>query len=299
MAMREGYNGPDLFEACRRKGIAAIGYRGRNLGCDWSRFSIEEFRKRWKKNGWPVTARKYCEYMLFDMKPGDVIYAKSGPRIVGRGTVTRGYGYDPTILQDERCDWPHYVRVEWESSFRPFRCLLESEQSTIFKLNEARIEKVRKAEARAGNGAAKVPVETPEAVRNGDEGGRSSVGGGGFGDYEQNCIVEQAAVSCVIDKYKRDGWAVKSVERERCGYDLQCTRGNAEAHVEVKGVSGDALSFPITPNEVRAARADKAFRLCVVTMATSTLRRPHEFTGAEFLSKFTLVPVQYMAHREH
>lgn len=120
-------------------------------------------------------------------------------------------------------------------------------------------------------------------------------GGAGFGSPEQNRLVEQAAINFVTTKYKEDGWQVRSVEQENRGYDLLCTRRGLEAHVEVKGISGSTPTFQITANEVKTARKDATFRLCVVTNALSQPRIYCALSGKQFLSQFALNPLQYMA----
>lgn len=62
---------------------------------------------------------------------------------------------------------------------------------------------------------------------------------------------------------------MKSVELERCGYDLHCTRNEVEEHVEVKGLSGSDLAFIVTAGEMTRAGQDEAFFLYVVTEALS------------------------------
>ena len=72
----------------------------------------------------------------------------------------------------------------------------------------------------------------------------------GFGDAKTNKLIERAAVRKVTRRLKRSGFKVRSRERDGVGYDLDATRGRTELHVEVKGVSGDVMQFPITRKEV-------------------------------------------------
>jgi hypothetical protein len=57
-------------------------------------------------------------------------------------------------------------------------------------------------------------------------------------------------------EYKQNGWNVESVEQDKCGYDLHCTKSSLEEHVEVKGIRGLDPSFIITAGEVRRAGSD-------------------------------------------
>ena len=119
--------------------------------------------------------------------------------------------------------------------------------------------------------------------------------GAGFGDPAENPIVEAAGISAVTTEYENDGWTVNSVEREKCGFDLDCRKGCAIANVEVKGVSGSKPSFPITWGEVQQAKTNPNFVLAVVTSALTKSRRVIRYSGPEFLRSFNLRPVQYQA----
>lgn len=51
-------------------------------------------------------------------------------------------------------------------------------------------------------------------------------------------------------------WNVANVASEKRGYDLKCTRGNDELHVEVKGTMNAGDSVILTKNEVNHAHTD-------------------------------------------
>lgn len=118
--------------------------------------------------------------------------------------------------------------------------------------------------------------------------------GAGYGSYENNKLVEEAAIQAVTNMYRLNGWKVQSVERDRCGFDLICVRSHERNDVEVKGVSGSDCNFILTYGELEQAKINEKFMLCVVTNARSepTIQT---FTGSEFISKFNIVPVQYRA----
>lgn len=118
--------------------------------------------------------------------------------------------------------------------------------------------------------------------------------GGGFRNSETNRKVEQAAISCVTDDYKKCGWSVQSVESEKRGFDLLCTKNNIQEHVEVKGVQGDFVSFIITSGEVKQSQSDNNFVLCVVTSVLS-VPKLHKFTAKEFNERFVLETISYRA----
>lgn len=118
--------------------------------------------------------------------------------------------------------------------------------------------------------------------------------GGGFGNPETNRKVEQAAVSFVKSHYEQNHWSVESVESEKCGYDLLCTKNSIQEHVEVKGIQGDFVSFIITNGEVRQSQSNENFVLCAVTSALSNPTL-HRFSASEFREKFALEPISYRA----
>jgi hypothetical protein len=119
-------------------------------------------------------------------------------------------------------------------------------------------------------------------------------GGGVFADYESNVEVERAAVDLVRRHYEEHQWLVSSVEQKRVGYDLHCTQGMEEQHVEVKGIRGPELRFVVTAREVERSRADPQFRLATVT---NVIDNPQMtiWTGEEFLRHFCLRALQYAA----
>jgi hypothetical protein len=118
--------------------------------------------------------------------------------------------------------------------------------------------------------------------------------GGGFGNSEMNRKIEQAAISCITNSYNERGWLVTSVESEKRGFDLLCTKANLQEHVEVKGVQGDFVSFIITDGEVRQSQINENFVLYVVTSALSNPTL-HRFAAKEFHEQFALQTIAYRA----
>ena len=114
--------------------------------------------------------------------------------------------------------------------------------------------------------------------------------GAGFGDPETNRRVEQAAVALVRRELRLEGYSVVSRELERIGYDLDATRGPSILHVEVKGISGSLLKFPITAGELNRAKEDPNFRICVVTEALQKSAKSKMFTGAQLVKAFAMRP---------
>ncbi len=119
--------------------------------------------------------------------------------------------------------------------------------------------------------------------------------GAGFGNPETNRKIERAAVSYVTKWYEARGWKVVSVESEKRGYDLQCSKGTITEQVEVKGVQSSLPSFIITTNEVRQAHDNNQFILCIVTSALSDTPKLYRLRGEDFISEFALAPLAYRA----
>jgi hypothetical protein len=118
--------------------------------------------------------------------------------------------------------------------------------------------------------------------------------GAGFGNSETNRKVEQAATSFVTSEYEENGWAVESVETEKRGFDLLCTKADKQECIEVKGVQGKFVSFIVTAGEVRQSQINKNFILCVVTSAL-TAPKLYKFTAKEFNEQFSLETISYRA----
>lgn len=123
----------------------------------------------------------------------------------------------------------------------------------------------------------------------------SKESGAGYGNAERNAEVEKSAVNFVTKSYEAQGYEVRSVEADKCGYDLVAKRRTHELHLEVKGVSGDVPEFQITKNEVESARNDEAFRLVVVVNALEKHRRAIELSGSQFLERYDLRPDSFRA----
>jgi hypothetical protein len=132
-----------------------------------------------------------------------------------------------------------------------------------------------------------------------DEGATANIAhvratGAGFGSAKENAKVEAAGITAVHAWYTDRGWKVNSVERDRCGFDLECRNGSVEENAEVKGVSGDRESCIITAAEVIQARNNPKSVVWVVTRALVGPKL-HRYSGTEFIERFKLTPIQYIA----
>ncbi|MGE0377144.1 MAG: DUF3883 domain-containing protein [Planctomycetaceae bacterium] len=80
--------------------------------------------------------------------------------------------------------------------------------------------------------------------------------------------VEAAAVRCIVDRFTSKGYAVRSVESDNVGWDLEAVKGSRKLLLEVKGLSGSELCIELTPNEYAKLQEHRqSYRLCVVTNA--------------------------------
>jgi hypothetical protein len=125
---------------------------------------------------------------------------------------------------------------------------------------------------------------------------RQITSGAGFGNPETNKKVERAAILFVTNWYETRGWSVLSVEVKKCGYDLLCNKEEIEEHVEVKGTQGTGLSFIITAGEMRQARNNPQFVICLVISALSEDKQMVRYSGEEFIKKFNVVELAFRAN---
>lgn len=123
----------------------------------------------------------------------------------------------------------------------------------------------------------------------------TNISGGFFGNPETNRKVERAAIHFVIQKYEEEGWLVRSVESDRCGYDLYCKKGNRVSLVEVKGVRGELPSFIITAAELKCSQVSADFVLCLVNSAMSKSPMLRRFTGKQLSKAISLMPLAFKA----
>jgi hypothetical protein len=89
-------------------------------------------------------------------------------------------------------------------------------------------------------------------------------------DTLKRLAVEQAAVACVWQHYQQLGYQLTSVEQDNVGWDLEAAADTISLRLEVKRLSGSALSVELTPNEYRSlshASYRASYRICIVTDA--------------------------------
>ncbi|WP_084323985.1 HNH endonuclease [Methanolobus tindarius] len=149
MSFRLGSNGVEVWEQCRKQGIAAMGYyyNGEPVVGDCRNITEKEFDAIWRESGVRSrTGKSSLKHVVFHMKEGDVIYAKKGTEIVGKGKIAEEYDYKPGIVKQDGVRWEHYVKVDWNTDFKPFVLDLSANQHTVLKINQERLARIREKE---------------------------------------------------------------------------------------------------------------------------------------------------------
>ena len=139
------------------------------------------------------------------------------------------------------------------------------------------------------------PSGVDDAQASKPKAGKETQGSAGFGNPIENKLVESNAIREVVREYEQEGWAVRSVERAKCGFDLECQKDGIVKNVEVKGVRAAEPCFIITAGEVEQARSNTNFVLVVVTSALSASPILTKYDCAEFCRRFKLSVIQYRA----
>ena len=142
----------ELWSDCYERGIAAMSYYdydGELVVGDCSILREDEYDEIWRTKRINATSPQgSLKNFAYRMKKEDVIYAKEGANIVGKGVITEEYNYDPNILKGTKSRWEHFVKVNWEKDFHPFKLNLEANLHIVLKLNEERMDKIREMESK-------------------------------------------------------------------------------------------------------------------------------------------------------
>ena len=156
MAMREGEGGPNRFPDCEQRDIAALDFfrpgSGQRVVEDCRQLSIEEYESRWRKRAPHYSTGNYSLRQLWrEMKCGDIIFAKYGPKAVGKGIIRAEYKFDPQILDLPvmKKKWAHFVEVTWEKDFISFDFPFSAPRYTVRRLEGDELQDVLRAEKTA------------------------------------------------------------------------------------------------------------------------------------------------------
>jgi len=148
MSFRVGTYGIEMWPECKLRGIAAIAYwiDGKQVVGDCSKITEDEYDEMWrKKDPQNRSSRSSLKNLAYRMKVGDAIFVKQGPFIVGRGIIKSEYQFDPKILKGTRCEWPHFVKVDWERNFRSIKIVLGADRHTVLALSDPRLKMLEAA----------------------------------------------------------------------------------------------------------------------------------------------------------
>ncbi|MBL4783634.1 MAG: DUF3883 domain-containing protein [Porticoccaceae bacterium] len=87
-------------------------------------------------------------------------------------------------------------------------------------------------------------------------------------DPEKNARVEKSAIKTTTKYFQNIGYTVDSVEKDNVGWDLEAVSKKNKLVIEVKGLSGTAVTVGLSPNEyVAFLKNSNNYRLCIVTSA--------------------------------
>src|ERR1700735_5673217 len=121
MSFRVGNQGYEMWLACLRLGVAGITYNPL-ARTDLSKHGEGEPKKLWDRL--KPTQKASLRRVAYEMKAGDIIYVKKGPRIIDKGRVEGvtskpAYFFDSDfrLRQPNGNPWAHQVPVEWSSDF--------------------------------------------------------------------------------------------------------------------------------------------------------------------------------------
>lgn len=188
--MRKGWHGPDMFRACRAKGVAAIHYTPVE-DVDLTDFSEDDLPTQWSDLG--RAQKGFLRKFAWRIRGGDVIYvAESNPsRIVCIGRVkgpdgSRAYRFftNTSIVDDDGHPWCHQIRVEWGKLLGiRYPAPLQS-QNTVLELKSLELSRIKKL--------IKANKE-PESGANPKLGSRASGDGGGADEEIQLRQLEESA----------------------------------------------------------------------------------------------------------
>lgn len=146
MSFRVGNQGYEMWPQCLRLGVAAITYSPL-IKTDLSKYPVGEPKDLWDRL--ENTQKASLRRVVYEMKAGDVIYVKQGPKIIDKGIVKgppvgSAYMFDSEfrLCEPNGTPWAHSVPVEWSTDFPQIKMLLGGEQVTVKKLSDDDVKKI-------------------------------------------------------------------------------------------------------------------------------------------------------------
>lgn len=256
---------------------------------------------------WPVTIKDDRRlYLLGPIVVGRVVSEREAHRILGtsdlwparyhviarNGTVARVHEIDvhpivPKLRFDGVVD-----RLPRRYSGRHLQSIRRLTPESAMLVSRIWTSKRTQSLSKPRGGVVRLARHT--AVTEGEEVEVIPRAGAGFGSPAENRHVERLAIRAAQRYLERRGWRVRSVERQKLGYDLDCARDKAHIRVEVKGVRGVGSTFILTAGEYRRVAADPGFRLCVVENALAAAKI-NLLDSKALRKRLTVEPLAYKA----
>jgi len=183
MTFRDGPGGEDFCEDCFRYGVAVLGSQGQP---DLTDIVESDFRQFWKEysisGSGGVNQGTHCSFR-YRMKAGDIIYAKSGNRIVGKGMVISRHRYNKSGKVLPRClsGWAYFRKVKWEKNFAAIssseapQMFDPSSFHTLLRLDGIRLHELLSAERRTQKERDAQKGSTPKAQKRDVEEGKRQI----------------------------------------------------------------------------------------------------------------------------
>lgn len=136
MSFRAGNHGPEMWPHCLRLNVAAITYDPL-ARIDLSKHVSGRPEKLWARLS--PSQKASLRRVVYEMKGGDIIYVKQGPKIIDRGVIKGmsghlAYTFDSQfrIIDPYKVPWAHQVPVEWSSDFPQIDILVgRAQQFTV------------------------------------------------------------------------------------------------------------------------------------------------------------------------
>ena len=144
MSFRVGNQGYEMWPDCFRLGVAAITYSPL-IKTDLSRYPQGEPKRLWEQL--EPSQKASLRRVAYEMKAGDTIFVKQGPKIVSKGVVKGSYQFDARfrLRTPDGFPWAHQVPVKWALDFPEIEISLGSEPLTVKELSPDSVKKLESA----------------------------------------------------------------------------------------------------------------------------------------------------------
>ena len=153
-----------MWPHCLRFNVAAITYDPL-ARIDLSKQAPGQPEKLWAQLA--PSQKASLRRVVYEMKDGDVIYVKQGPKIIDRGVIKgrRGhlaYRFDSQfrIVDPYGVPWAHQVPVEWSLDFQPINILVgRAQQFAVEPLSPPDVKRLEVAGGASGRklGGSEIP----------------------------------------------------------------------------------------------------------------------------------------------